>query len=335
VSLRGTLQALSLCVLASGACAAQPPFYLGVGSYELCREGQALQPYTPPCAVERVAAAEVVPEMLPGVNSLSMWITRHWQEDWYDAVEIGRASMESGLTPVFMFYWFADDISPAFVEANRAAYLSDLKRFTRFLSTIPGPKLVVLNPEFNENGIERYTPFNKLLLESMALVREAEGVQVGFCVGDFGDYDLTIDPVNWQAFHPSIREAAEAADFIAFQEMRALTRNTREQVENTAYRALAFSTYLHETYRKPVFWAYLALSSYGEDAEQLQAGVYRDVVSLLPQFRRQGGLIGFNSFHLIDIPDHVGYFNEGERHFGLLRRDGTPKDAFTAFRRLP
>lgn len=335
MSLTRTFLVLALLLLSAGNAAAEQPFYLGVGSYELCRNGSALEPYSHPCPVERVGAAEVVPALLPGVNSLSMWITRGWQEDWYDAGEISRASQARGLTPVFIFYWFADDISPAFVEANRAAYLDDLKRFTRFIARIPGPKLVVLNPEFNENGIEAYAPFNDLLLESMALVRQAGGVQVGFCVGDFGDYDLTIDPVNWQAFHPSISRAAAAADFIAFQEMRASTRNTRRQIENTAYRALAFSTYLHETYRKPVYWAYLALSSYGDEGEQIQDSVYRDVVTLLPLLRRQGGLIGFNSFHLIDVPDHVGYFNEGERHFGLLRRDGSRKPAFEAFGRLP
>lgn len=309
-------------------------FYLGVGGYEVCTSGNQVTAYRDDCPQKHVPVTDLLPALAPNANAVSIWINRDWQEDWYSAEDIQHKYIGRGYTPVFIFYWFADDISPEFMEANRDAYLQDLQRFTAFIQQIKGEKLVILNPEFNQNGIGAYEPFNDLLIESMQIVRQAPDTLVSFCVGDFGDYRRVRDLQNWKSFHPSIVRAAREADFISFQEMRAVTRNSLQGIEQTAYRSLEFARYLKETYDKPTFLAYLALSSYGEQGEAVQEEVYKQVSALLPIFKQQAGLIGFNSFHLLDVPYHQGYFNEAEKYFGLIDQEGRKKGALDAFRRL-
>lgn len=309
-------------------------FYLGVGGYEVCTAGNQLTAYRDDCPQAHVPVTDLLPVLAPNTNAVSIWINRDWQEDWYSAEDIQRKYIDRGYTPVFIFYWFADDISPDFVETNREAYLKDLQRFTTFIQQIDGEKLVILNPEFNQNGIGAYAPFNDLLIESMQMVRQAPDTKVSFCVGDFGDYSYVRDLQNWKTFHPSIVRAAQEADFISFQEMRAVTRNSVQGLDQTPYRALEFARYLHETYNKPTFFAYLALSSYGPEGEDVQDAVYKQFSALLPIFKQQADLIGFNSFHLLDVPYHQGYFKEAEKHFGLMDQRGREKGAMEAFRRL-
>ncbi|MGB0465996.1 MAG: hypothetical protein ACPGF7_00525 [Pontibacterium sp.] len=323
-----------LCMPAAASLYAAEDFYIGQGGYELCKEGRHLKPFGNGCGNRRIAITEVLPRLTPNANAVSIWITRDWQEDWYDAQEIEQQFINKGYTPLFIFYWFADEISPDFIEQNRAAYFKDLQRFTRFISRIKGKKLVILNPEFNQNGAEAYEPFNDLLIQSMREVRKAGQTKASFCIGDFGNYSQIIDLNNWKDFHPSVHRAAKEADFISFQEMRAVTRNSPAQIAKTAYRSLAFATYLHETYNKPTFLAYLALSSYGKGGEAMQAHVYQGITDLMPLFREHADMIGFNSFHLIDIPDHQGYFNEAEKHFGLLDKTGNAKPALAPFLQL-
>lgn len=311
------------------------PFYLGVGGYEVCQEGSQVSAYREDCPEPHTPVTELLPTLTPNVNSVTIWITRDWQEHWYSAEQIQTRFIDQGYTPVFIFYWFADEVSPKFVEQNWDAYMEDLARFTRFIEPLKGEKLVILNPEFNQNGIGQYDRFNDLLIDSMQLVRQADDTKVSFCVGDFGDYSLIRDPHNWQHFHPSIARAVKEADFISFQEMRAVTRNSQQDIEKTAYRSLEFAKYLHKTYNKPTFLAYLALSSYGDKGEATQADVIEQISSLLPVFRAQSDLIGFNNFHLVDVPYHVGYFNEAEKNFGLLDKDGQAKGALKAFQSIP
>jgi hypothetical protein len=233
-----------------------------------------------------------------------------------------------------MFYWFADDISPEFVKEKKKDYLIDLRRMVWFLNQLDGEKIVILNPEFNENGIESYEPFNDLLIESINLVKQVKQTKVSFCIGDFGNYQKISDEENWQVFHPSVHRAIQQVDFITFQEMRGSTRNKPEEILKTPERSLAFATYLTKTYQKPTFLAYLALPSYGENGLQIQEQVYQGFAQLMPEFISQGNLIGFNSFHLMDVPHHVGYFNEAEKHFGLIDSQGNPKPALKQFQKI-
>ncbi len=203
-----------------------------------------------------------------------------------------------------------------------------------FLDQLDGEKVVILNPEFNENGIESYEPFNDLLIDSINLVKQVKQTKVSFCMGDFGNYQNISDKKNWQGFHLSVHRAIQHVDFITFQEMRGSTRNRSEEILKTPERSLAFAKYLTKRYHKPTFLAYLALSSYGDNGLKIQEKVYQGFAKLMPEFISQGNLIGFNSFHLMDVPHHVGYFKEAEKHFGIVDSKGTPKPALKQFQNI-
>ncbi|MGB0733019.1 MAG: hypothetical protein ACPGPF_04615 [Pontibacterium sp.] len=327
------------CSAAKTVLAAAPTsheFLVGVGGYELCMTADSQTAYREDCPVEHTPVTHVLPGIAPNVNSVSIWITRDWQESWYSIETLQKEFIDKGYTPVFLFYWFADEITPTFIEQNADAYRADLARLLKFIRQLDGPKWVVLDPEFNQGAVNSYTAYNDFLIENIRAIKAVPDTLASFCLGDFGFYENLEDQQNWQNFHPSIKKAAQEADFISFQEMRAQTRNPQHHMANTADRALAFATYLHKTYQKPTYFAYLALSSYAHNADAsdnqaLQAHVYKRLAMLMPKFKTNAGLIGFSSFHLTDVPYHIGYFNEAEAFFGLRDKNGVEKPAFMPF----
>ena len=277
---------------------------------------------------------EVLSKEAPNLNSVTIWITRNWKEEWFKAKEVQKEIIDKGYTPLFIFYYFADDISPKYIQEHKAAYFKQLQHFTCYLKKLNGQKIVVLNPEYNMFGCQKLDSMNDLFLKSYAVVRQDPQVLVGPCVGDFGNYNTINEPKEWKLFSPSLKRAAKKADFIAFQEMRGLTRNKPSQIKKTAKRAYHFAKYLHRTYNKPTMLAYLAISSYGKNGEKIQADVYRSFVKLLPKMQKEADLILFSIFHYFDYPGHVGYFNEAEEFFGVVRKDGTPKPSLHYFKKL-
>jgi len=281
-----------------------------------------------------VNITEVLHEESRNVNAVTIWITKDWDEDWYDAETTQKEVIDKGYTPVFIFYWFADDVCIEYIQKNQKEYFKALRKFLNYLKKLDGQKIVVLNPEYNMSGTEKWDGMNDIFLKSYKIIRKDSQVLVGPCVGDFGDYDKVSEPDEWKLFDPSLKRAAKEADFIAFQEMRALTRNSKKEILKTADRARCFAKYLHTTYEKPTMLAYVAVSSCGESGEKIQKGVYKRFVELLPKMKKESKLILFGTFHYFDYPGHVGYFNEAEEYFGVLRKDGSPKPSFNYYNKL-
>ena len=296
---------------------------IGVGGYE----------YKPSPASPYVPTTKILKDTnLTQVNAVSLWITRDWREEWYPAKEINRSIVKEGYAPIFILYWFADDISVPYIKEHRTEYFAYLKRFRDYLDQIDGKKVIVLNPEYNEYGVEEWSGFNELLLESKKVLDHGD-ILIGPCVGDFGNYDNSFDVYNWKKFDPSLRTSIQAFDFIAFQEMRGLTRNSRQQIEKLPQRIESFASYLHSAYNKPVLLAYLALSTQGKDGEKLQEDVFNDI-SKRQEILQKSGVFGINIFHLIDVPNHKGYFNDGEKYFGIYRSNFTAKPASRYFKQI-
>lgn len=280
---------------------------------------------------ERANITEVLQKKSKSVSSVSIWITAQWQEDWYSVKETQEEIIDKGYIPMFIFYYFADEITPAFVKEHEKEYFDTLHRFTEYLKKLDGQKIVVLNPEYNMFGVEKLDAMNDIFLKSFKVLREDSQVIVGPCVGDFGNYEKVNEPKEWVLFDASLNRAAKKADFIAFQEMRALTRNSESDMLRTPKRAYNISKYLYKKYKKPTLLAYSAISSYGKDGEQIQAEVYRGFLDYLPKMHEESKLLAFGTFHYFDYPGHVGYFKEAEEFFGLLRKDGTPKPSLEYF----
>lgn len=285
-------------------------------------------------AMINVNISEVLCKQSPNVNSITMWITKDWEECWYDVDNTQKELIDKGYTPVFLFYWFADEVSVEFVKKNEKAYFKTMQKFLKYLKKLHGKKIVVLNPEYNMAGVGEWDGMNDIFLKSYEILREDPQVIVGPCVGDFGDYSKTNEPNEWKCFDKSLQRSIKKADFIAFQEMRALTKNTKQEILNTPKRSLNFAQYLKKTYHKPTMLSYLAISTYGKDGDNIQADVYKEYVKLLPLMQEKGDLLLFGTFHYFDYPGHVGYFNTAEEYFGLLKKDGTPKPSLEYYNKL-
>ena len=303
-------------------------FYIGVGEFSACPSKNGSS-YYKNCKYEKQKPLYYfLKKEAPNVNAISVWITRTWKENWYPVKTVNEY-IKHGYAPVFIFYWFADDISPKFVKKNEKKYFKTLKKFKNYLKKIKGKKIVILNPEYNENGMHNSKMFDILQAKSIIELKEIDNTLVGICPGDFGNYNVIWDGVNWEQYSKSMELSAKLSDFIAFQEMRALTKNSPQQMLDTPLRALAFATYLHEKYKKPTFLAYLAVSSYKN--EKIQKEIFENFAKMLPLFKHSANLAGINIFHYIDVPDHQGFFDKAERFFGVKKANGEKKESFKEF----
>jgi len=307
---------------------------IGAGGFDIEKKGDLFGFRNDKNNSKHAYITDAIEKYSPNVNSVVLWITRDWQSDWYSVDEVQKEVVQRGYTPVFVFYYFGDDISKEFIKTHREDYFRQLKTFVKYMKKIDSQKVVVLNPEYNMFGCEKLDEMNDIFLQSYEIVRGDVQAVVGPCVGDFGDYGYTDEPKEWRLFAPSLDRAAKQADFIAFQEMRGLGRNSKSDILNTPKRAYNFSKYLYKTYKKPTVLAYLAISTYGKDGKNIQAKVYKDFLYYIPKMQKEAHLILFATFHYFDYPGHVGYFNKGEEHFGLVTKDGRKKPALEFFRAI-
>ena len=307
---------------------------IGAGGFDVTKKGNSFSFKDINSTGKHANITEVLHKEVPNINAVSIWITKDWQEDWYSVEDTQKELINKGYTPVYMFYWFADEISPQFVKKNKTNYFKALKKFTKHLKKLNGQKIVILNPEYNMFGCEKWDGMNDIFLKSFNILREDPQVLVGPCVGDFGNYKYTNEPKEWILFDKSLHRAAKKADFIAFQEMRAQTRNSKADMLKTADRALNLSKYLYTKYQKPTILAYLAISSYGKNGEEIQAKIYKKFIKNLPNMQREAKLMFFGTFHYFDYPGHVGYFKKAEEFFGVLRKDGSKKLSYEYFKEL-
>ena len=303
-------------------------FYIGVGEFSACPSKNGSSYYKNCRYEQQKPLYYFLKKEVPNVNSVSIWITRNWKENWYPAKTVNEF-IKHGYTPIFIFYWFADDISPKFVKKNEKKYFNTLIKFKNYLKKIKGKKIVILNPEYNENGMYNSKKFDLLQAKSIIELKELDNILVGICPGDFGNYNVIWDNENWDQYSKSMNLSAKLSDFIAFQEMRALTKNSSQQIIDTPLRALAFATYLHKKYNKPTFLAYLAVSSYKKP--DIQKNVLKEFSKILPLFKHSANLIGINLFHYIDVPNHKGFFTTAEKFFGIKKANGEKKESFKEF----
>jgi hypothetical protein len=307
---------------------------LSAGGFDVKKLGDTYSFKNGESGGKSVNITEVLNKKSKNINAVTIWITRNWQEDWFDANTTQKEILDKGYTPMFIFYYFADEINPKFIENKKAAYFLELKKFTNYLKKLNGQKIVVLNPEYNMFGVEKLDKMNDIFLKSYKILREDKQVIVGPCVGDFGNYKNINDSKEWVLFDKSLKRSMKKADFIAFQEMRGLTRNSKGDILRTPQRAYSLAKYLHKKYHKPTIFAYAAISSYGKDGESIQKDVYKGFVKYIPKMAKDADLIAFGTFHYFDYPGHVGYFKEAEECFGLLRKDGSAKPAFKYYNSL-
>lgn len=259
-----------------------------------------------------------------------------WNEraGWDYLGEHAAGLADRGIAPVVQWYYWGGDISPGCVEQgcwtgalwkSRALWNADAAALADALHAgLQGrPGFVVLETEFNKNGIEAYEPFDGYLVEHAAIFR-ARAPELRLVLG-FGNWE----PSRWPAFD----RAMAAMDLAGLQTMRAWTRDTSERYLGAADAVLEATRALHGTFGKPVLLHDLALSSYGvPDWEVEQERTVRGLFERGPQLA-EAGLAGIVYRALDDNPTFPAdeYYGEAERHMGLRTASGEWKPALDAW----
>jgi hypothetical protein len=245
-----------------------------------------------------------------------------------------RAAKSAGAVPVVQWWYWGDDISPRCVEdgcndryhgvrKDRATWsrlsneLADLIVSTSGLAPQP---LVVIETEFNKNGIETYEAFDGYLAEQAAIFR-ARGIKV---VVSFGNWDQP----RWKNFDRAIA----STDLIGTMALQSSIRDASTYLSGADH-LLGAARFAHATFGKPTLVTDVGFSSYPEASyERYQDTVIRDIFRRMDEFRA-AGVQGMIWRMLSDDPsfDINNYHGVAERHWGLLHADGRPKPAFLPF----
>lgn len=266
-----------------------------------------------------------------GTLWLGSWNQRH---GWGHAQQQLQAANASNVTPVINWWYWGDDISPACVEQGchdpRQGVFKDKATWHRMSRELAGliaqiragrETVVVIETEFNKGGIETYEPFDGYLAEVAAIFHTAPNVRVVLGFGNWGRE-------HWGRFDRAIG----ASDLLGMQLMRSSLREPASY--GTAISTLVSSArYLQAAFNKPSMLTDLALSSFPSAShEGVQAQIVGELFLRMQELKNAGVQVVLYRM-VVDDPsfDTSNYHGEAERHWGLLRADGSHKPAFAVF----
>ncbi|MGF1681406.1 tetratricopeptide repeat protein [Photobacterium minamisatsumaniensis] len=262
-----------------------------------------------------------------GVRSVTLWITQ--DSDWHWLrTDLLRGAHANGYIPMINYWFFGDKISPDYVQANRKRYLDEIEnKLIPLLRDLPQAYLI-LEPEFNKQGIETWDGWDPLMLEVIALLRKhVPQVKIGLGLGDW-------DQPGSTPSYASAQKSIEASDFVASMLMLAsYTERAHSAPDWSAWvRALRLGERLQKRFNKPWMLAYLSIASQ-PNWEAQQANELHKLHFYLPMLRKLG-LFALNWFSFTDEPQQQGWFADAEQSFGLLDADYRPKAAFDTYKQL-
>ncbi|PSW16272.1 hypothetical protein C9J01_04530 [Photobacterium rosenbergii] len=298
----------------------EPPFLWGVGARLLLD--------TPVGSNNKFAPIwQALTEKELSVQSVTLWITQESDWHWLRS-DLLRGAHANGYIPMISYWFFGDKISPEYVEANRQRYLDEIKyKLIPLLRDLPQAYLI-LEPEFNKQGIETWEGWDPLMLEAIALIRKgAPQVKIGLGLGDW-------DQPGSTPSYASAQKSIEASDFVASMLMlSSYTERVHSAPDWSAWvRALRLGERLQQHFNKPWMLAYLSIAS-EPNWEAQQAIELQKLKDYLPMLRKLG-LFALNWFSLTDEPNQQGWFSDAEQSFGLLTADYQAKASFNVYKQL-
>lgn len=252
------------------------------------------------------------------VSYLTHWITRKTNWQWESRQKL-QAAVNAGYTPVISYWYFGDEISPGFVKQNLDAYYRDIQEhLIPLIQDIPNV-MILLEPEFNKNGIPGWGEWDAIESKAISLIRQgAPHAKIGLVAGDWGHYEAKDTLAN-------IEQSVERSDFIGFMLMS--SASYEQPIVNPAWqlveRGNRMADFLQGRFNKPIYMAYLALST-DQNWQQKQAVYIQQIFQNIPYYIDRG-IFGLSFFSLFDNPDQQGWFANSEQHFGLLTLNAEEK----------
>jgi hypothetical protein len=266
-----------------------------------------------------------------GVFWVGSWTQK---QGWRHTESQLRAARQHGVTPVINWWYWGDDIAPRCltngcyddrqkVQKDKATWYRMSDELSQVIARTMGNRetLVVLETEFNKGGIENYEPFDGHLAEVAEILKRRGNVKVVLGFGNWGRN-------NWARFD----RAVAASDMVGTQLLRSSIRDKAEY-GNAVDTLVDGARFMQRQFNKPSLIVDLAISSYPASTyEARQARVARELRRRLPELKA-AGVRGILYRSMADNPafDTSNYHGIAERHWGLLRADGSKKPAFAPF----
>jgi hypothetical protein len=282
-----------------------------------------------------VASAQTAVDRGLTISYGSMWAGA-WNQRWgWDGIATQlRAAKASHVIPVIQWWYWGDDISPAAVEQGvwdaRQGVQKDKATWYRMSNELadlvvqtlgPGSTaVVVVETEFNKQGIETYEPFDGYLADQAKIFHD-RGLSVVVSFGNWG-----------QSYWATFDRAAAAADMLGAMVLQSSIHEASTYLSG-ADMLIAQASQLQAMFHKPCFVTDFAFSSYPEPSYAYQQDtMVKEIFAKLSELKA-AGVRGMVWRMLSDDPtfDTSNYHGMAERSWGLLHADGTPKLAFYAF----
>ncbi len=246
-----------------------------------------------------------------------------WIQDsgWGHTEDALREAKREGVTPLILFYYWGDSISPNAVKYGAGSktmhgWDTMAKDLARRAKAIMGSSefIVVLEPEFNKQGITEWEAFDGYLADHARMIKnEAWTAKIVIGFGHWG---------GWDRFDRAMAEA----HYSGTQWMRGSTRDAKSGAENSAAEVLKVVKSLKSTFGKGVILYDLAISSYGgwESAQERAIQGFAD---------RKGELeaAGLKAvvWRTVKDNDHSsGYYGAAEKNWGVKHSWGGGKPAW-------
>ena len=309
----------------------------------------------------------------------SLWFVKEWfdegtPEEWYEWSDIQKA-MNEGKIPVLIFYYFGDSLTQMPSRDEIEDYYRAADTFANHISKLQGEKIIIIEPEFNKNFIINDENKSKTMADIFSnaidiIKSKVKNAKFSLCMMDTGkrDADKTYkecgykncalgDKSEWIRSQSVYKYLLNKIDFISFQEMVSqFSRNpsspgtqehpnlihytnTQIGIDYLEKRVENLSEFLKNTYKKPVFLAYIAIASGTWNDKNLNGRIdegefdkdgWNDkIYNFYTQMEQnqknlyEKGLIAYIPFALIDDPQHDingwQFFNKNEYHLGLIK----------------
>lgn len=232
-----------------------------------------------------------------------------------------RAMRDAGVTPVVMWYYWGDGIRVDAVRdgsggKSKAEWDAMARDMARRAVAVLGSRefLVVLEPEFNKNGIQSWEAFDGHLADqSYAIQAIAPSAKVVVGFGHWGGWDL-------------FDRAMAASDYAGFQILRGSTRDSTGSAEGAADEALRLTRELKQRFGKGVFLFDLGIATYG-GWDGVQERALQRFVAKEGELEA-AGLKGLVWRYVRDNGLSSGYFGPAESTWGVMTGGGARKPGF-------
>lgn len=232
-----------------------------------------------------------------------------------------RTMRDNGAIPVVMWYYWGDSISTSCVSygcsgRTKGEWDSMARDMATRAKSIMGssPFLVVLEPEFNKNGISSMESFDGYLADQARAIKAiAPNAKIVVGFGYWGGWDI-------------FDRAVAASDYTGFQLLRGSTRDSQSVALGAADQIITVTKQLKAKFGKDVVMFDLAIATYG-GWEWVQEKVLQSVQAKRAEMDAAGMRVLIWRY-VYDNGYSSGYYGPAESTWGVKYANGGNKAGY-------